>query len=81
MAYDMNNPPAFPRPASHDANHLTGETGVVVDPQVGMTLRDYFAAHAMAGLVAAGRVASEIIAFDAYEIADAMAERRSMKQP
>jgi hypothetical protein len=38
---------AFPRPASRGNNYMTGEEDVVVDPQQGMTLRDYFAAKAM----------------------------------
>ena len=43
----MKNEPAFPRPASRGNNYLTGEEDVVVDPQKGMTLRDYFAAKAL----------------------------------
>ena len=39
--------PAFPRPASRGNNYMTGEEDVVVDPEQGMTLRDYFAAKAM----------------------------------
>jgi hypothetical protein len=41
------NPPAFPRPASEA--HQYG----VHSHQVGMTLRDYFAAQAMQGMLAA----------------------------
>jgi len=40
-----NSPPAFPRPASDAHAHGMHE------PQSGMTLRDYFAAKAMRGLL------------------------------
>jgi len=74
----MKNEPAFPRPASRGNNYLTGEEDVVVDPQKGMTLRDYFAAKAMQGDFIAG------IHFDdfadcanrAYKMADAMLKAR-----
>jgi hypothetical protein len=45
----------------------------------GMTLRDYFAAVALQGLLAANpgpSVTSEFLAADAYGIADAMLEER-----
>ena len=42
----------------------------------GMTLRDYFAAHAMQGKVAAGATGYEDIAFYAYKYADAMLKAR-----
>jgi hypothetical protein len=60
--------PAFPRPASIGNNYLTGETDVVVDPQIGMTLRDYFAAKAMQ------IYGNPTMAFDQYEIAKAAYE-------
>ena len=72
----MNNPPAFPSlhwvaPQGHSANE---------NPQ-GMTLRDYFAAKAMqgmlAGLLAYGHdIMWDEIAKDAYREADAMLKAR-----
>lgn len=55
---------AFPNP------HLTNETG--------MTLRDYFAAKAMQGFLATVKVGcpDDLIAQDAYNLADAMMEAR-----
>lgn len=57
--------PAFPAPASSS---------------YGMSLRDYFAAQALIGLLASRegrptRTAAQV-AFDAYDIADAMQARR-----
>ena len=60
------NEPAFPR--AGDFN-----------PQIGMTLRDYFAAKAMQSLNARpdyDDVSAEYIAIDAYTMADAMLEAR-----
>jgi hypothetical protein len=63
----MNNPPAFP-------------TGTGVTPyNPGMTLRDYFAAKAMAGLLTAeivGEYSNEHVAEISYLIADAMLKAR-----
>ena len=61
----MNNPPAFPIPfeTHHD----------------GMTLRDYFAAKAMQGMLACPvqpQSGAEMYARDAYTIADAMLKAR-----
>lgn len=55
--------PAFPRPGDFN-------------PQTGMTLRDYFAAKAMQGKIAAGATGYEDIAFYAYKYADAMLKAR-----
>jgi len=57
----MNNPPAFPNP------HRTDQTG--------MTLRDYFAAKAMQGILFEGLDESET-AKNAYAMADAMIAAR-----
>ena len=71
----MKNEPAFP-------------TGTGVTPyKSGMTLRDYFAAQAMQGLIAHEERAKQLsganlgdfderVAFAAYRYADAMMERR-----
>jgi hypothetical protein len=60
---------AFPNP------HLTNETG--------MTLRDYFAAKAMQGMLAActgWETQQERLTKCSYAIADAMMEARNAKQ-
>lgn len=72
----MNNPPAFPRPASEYR-----ENGVPVDTtrqQDGMTLRDYFAAAALTGLLSDYR--TEDVPFEAYKLADAMLAEREAKR-
>lgn len=52
MAKRDTGGPAFPRPASVDPTQGTLPDGDrVIDPQGGMTLRDYFAASAMAAIV------------------------------
>jgi hypothetical protein len=66
----MDNPPAFPRPHS----------GTSQFAQVGMTLRDYFAAKAMQSLIPSeiipiGHVFS--MAVEAYAIADEMMKART----
>jgi hypothetical protein len=71
----MDNTPAFPSlhwvaPQGHSANE---------NPQ-GMTLRDYFAAKAMMGLLTAeivGEYSNEHVANISYLIADAMMKERS----
>ena len=47
-------------------------------PLQGMTMRDYFAAKAMQGLLArsVGNINAEIMANDAYQMADAMLRAR-----
>jgi len=64
----MNDIPAFPRPTS----------GVDQYSQTGMTLRDYFAAKAMQGFLATVKVGcpDDLIAVDAYNLADAMMKAR-----
>jgi len=67
------NEPAFPRPASPAHQHGMHK------PQDGMTLRDYFAAKAMTGLLTAeivGEYSNEHVAEIAYRIADAMLKAR-----
>ena len=67
--------PAFPRPASRGNNYMTGEEDVVVDPQQGMTLRDYFAAKAMQSFI--GMYSHEgDVSRNAYKFADAMLKAR-----
>ncbi len=62
----MNGGPAFP------AMHFD-----LGDDEHGMTLRDYFAAKAMLGLLNSTRISQpDWIAKDAYEMADAMLKER-----
>lgn len=75
----MKNTFAFPRPASRGNNYMTGEEDVVVDPQQGMTLRDYFAAKAMQAILSDPNSQSskpEFVAEWAYKNADAMLKER-----
>lgn len=81
----VENPPAFPKAAFYH------EHGGTDSPQEGLSLRDYFAAKAMASMFAgdgAQMVANldgrydetnwtEIVSLNAYEIADAMLKERS----
>ena len=59
--------PAFPAPAG--VSHITEQ---------GMTLRDYFASKAMEGFLATVKVncPDDLIAEDAYNLADAMLKAR-----
>lgn len=71
----MNNPPAFPRPASEAHQHG------MYKPQDGMSLRDYFAAQAMQGM---GDLTTkpynnlQTKAEIAYQMADAMMKAREV---
>lgn len=70
----MNNGgPAFPRPIGHYP--VAGCT--YNDAQAGMTLRDYFAAAALTGLLAEGSGMHHDAVMDAFVIADDMILRRS----
>lgn len=72
MDQNNNGGPAFARPASSiDRESFRAQTGA--------TLRDYFAAAAMQGLVASGQaddMSPEAIAASSYLIANAMLARR-----
>jgi len=72
----MNNPPAFPHVADilqFDGNSATVKTLT----QNGMTLRDYFAAKAMQGLLSSDVNAPlETFAKQSYKVADAMLKAR-----
>lgn len=77
MTDKPENPPAFPRPlgVSHGG---VGEHQYVNDEQDGMTLRDYFAAAALTGMVSfLGDVGAGNTATFAYEYADAMLKARA----
>lgn len=75
--------PAFPRPASKGINYLTGEEEAIVDPQRGMSLRDWFAGMALQGMLSdSHEQANKDILFlseSAYGYADAMLRVRAKK--
>ena len=66
----MNNTggPAFPSEAYGNAG-----------PHIGMTLRDYFAAKAMQGMLANGESGLQTLSQAAYILADAMLKAREVK--
>ena len=95
MAERKDGGPAFPVLAAtdHDTGRLRGmQTGTTTGWELGMSLRDYFAAKAMQSLILAangpaapaftqyaqqtGRGEAEVIAAAAYEYADAMLAHR-----
>lgn len=73
--------PAFPRPASKGINYLTGEEEAIVDPQQGMSLRDWFAGMALQCLVVDFDNSCDVndVACNAYFLADAMLRVRTRK--
>ena len=70
MGADMNNPPAFPLHPEHWQ-----------EENQGMTLRDYFAARALQGMLASGNLPKTMpdadIAECSYNLADAMLKARN----
>jgi hypothetical protein len=76
MANTKDGGPAFPRPFSDNG----GDTYERMEnAQEGMSLRDYFAAHALAVIPGDASDAHGIkdLAADAYQIADAMLAERA----
>lgn len=76
MTTKTDGGPAFPRPAG-DYNGTRHGNGA----QVGISIRDYFAAKAMAAMVASpgyeeGEWLQEDIALQAYTMADTMLKQR-----
>ena len=77
-----NGGPAFPHEGTKDS-YIIGK-GPVKIPHTfpGMSLRDYFAGQALAGLVAHndyGCISDQDVANGAYDYADAMLEQREVK--
>ena len=68
--------PAFARSATK------GTSGIIIrDAQTGMSLRDYFAGQALAGLLADSNASSRsVYATDAYDLADAMLAARNLNK-
>jgi len=71
--------PAFPRPFSKDDTDAFDDSATY-SAHVGMTLRDYFAAHAMQGYCSDSEYKKECgqedTAIAAYKMADAMIKAR-----
>ena len=80
-----NNPPAFPCEAQGDRNvppeHDYIQTGIYSSKFPGMSLRDWFAGQALAGLIAQSSQATSaaLVANEAYTVADAMLSARSVR--
>ena len=75
MSKDKTGGPAFPFPA------YTYPNGEINHGEGGMTLRDYFAAKAMQGLLSADdgfTMGSSLVAELAYDQADAMLKERGV---
>lgn len=73
MDAKLNGGPAFPTLA------VVGDTAL---SEGGLTVRDYFAAAAMQGICASGpMIADDVIAQEAYAIADAMLAARASGAP
>ena len=75
MSDQIPNPPAFPRPDMIVEGHVGGGSD-------GMTLRDYFAAKAMAAALSEVGVdtaltSDEELAAASYQLADAMLKERA----
>lgn len=65
------NPQAFPSKVFHPVS------GNLIGQEEGMTLRDYFAAKAINGLIQSGSSPKFMLAMEAYRIADAMLKERT----
>lgn len=77
----LNNPSAFPKESYKTVIEGSGtftRPKVVRDDDKGMSLRDYFAGQALAGLMSgANTYSSKNMAESAYGMADAMLKERS----
>lgn len=85
---NVNNPPAFPRPigAAITKDDGYGTRHRTVSPAApGMTLRDYFAAHALSGIIGNGALHfthghTQKTVRCAYELADEMLRQREVSE-
>lgn len=69
--------PAFPRAVHDNYDIVNGK----ISPQEGMTLRDWFAGQAVAGLLSGNwEMNSRDAASDAYDVADEMMKAREAKR-
>ncbi len=79
----MKNPPAFPCEAQGDRDNIPPEhdhiqVGIYTSKFPGMSLRDWFAGQALAGLLGAtGYRERHNCALDCYNLADAMLAERA----
>lgn len=67
----MDNQPAFP------TGIITDGKGQIIGGSNGMTLRDYFAAKAMQAMTHRGEANVQMVAIQAYALADAMMKART----
>lgn len=75
--------PAFPQPMLDIPNHGPTFPGQIAANVSGMTIRDWFAGQALAGLVfhnEFGAISDRNMAIGAYDIADAMLAEREAAQ-
>ncbi len=79
----LDGGPAFPRPRSRTQSGIYRDQNSDVDEQDGMSLRDYFAGHGIAGLLsgnahgpAAIDSSRRMYVSEAWQIADAMLAER-----
>lgn len=82
----LDGGPAFPTAPATTMHHYAfgatcGGTAIAGSAHTGMSLRDYFAAHALAGILARDPMGASIEwhAILAYEAADAMLKRRVLE--
>jgi len=76
MKQKTNNPQAFPDPMRGTESSVTNQSPNDLD--TGMTLRDYFAAKAMQGIIAhfGFRESDEGLSKSSYKVADEMLKQR-----
>lgn len=82
MTHKQNGEPAFPRPLSISTGAV-GDQQILANEQDGMSLRDYFAAKAIQGICASGpgsQWSNDMLACEAYSLADAMIKAREKKE-
>lgn len=70
--------PAFPSKGTERARKQAEAAGVEYNEPSGMTLRDYFAAKALQGMITANWNSGDLklLALDSYQMADAMLQAR-----
>jgi len=75
----MKYEPAFPRSGFATAHDVPRDDYFTSDPQEGMTLRDYFAAHALQGFLANTTWTLELLAKQTVENVDKFDAANAMR--